>query len=143
MKFWHIWIAYLGLVYTMSDHFLCRITCVYTKPGNQHSDRISCPNNFTTSTIFVVFFTYLPSNQSTSFALKPSYHRSRFWERLVSDYDVYQRNKTVQIVPDPFSYHLLINADQSCTGIVGAERVGSIQSHINTTSIRYAQGSDT
>ena len=41
---------------------------VYTSPRRQSSDIISCQNNFITSTIF---FAYLPSNQSTSFALKP------------------------------------------------------------------------
>ena len=45
---------------------------VYTKPGKQPSDTISCQNNFITSTIFIVFFAYLPSNRSTSFALKLS-----------------------------------------------------------------------
>ena len=35
---------------------------VYTMLGKQPSDTISCQNNFTTSTTFVVFFTYLPSN---------------------------------------------------------------------------------
>ena len=49
---------------------------VYTKPGKQPSDTISCQNNFIMSTIFVVFFAYLPSNRSNSFALKPSYYQS-------------------------------------------------------------------
>ena len=34
---------------------------VYTKPRKQPSDTISCQNNFITSTIFVIFFAYLPS----------------------------------------------------------------------------------
>ena len=61
---------------------------VYTKPGKQPSDPISCQNYFITSTIFVVFFAYLPSNRSTSFALKPSYCQSEVLERFLSDYDV-------------------------------------------------------
>ena len=78
----------LGLVYTVSDYFSCRIAflnlvqktlpsmSVYTKPGKQPSDTISCQNNFIKSTIFVVFFAYLRRNRSTSFAIE-------------SDYDVY------------------------------------------------------
>ena len=81
---------------------------VYTKPGKQPSDTISCQNDFITSTIFIVFFACLPSNRSTSFAFKPSYYPSEVWERFVSDYDVYTWYKTVRVVPDPFSYHLLM-----------------------------------
>ena len=44
----------------------------------QSSDTISCENNFITSTIFVVFFAYLPRNRLTSFALKPSIIKARF-----------------------------------------------------------------
>ena len=33
-----------------------RSMSVYTKPGKQSSDTISCQNNFITFTIFVVFF---------------------------------------------------------------------------------------
>ena len=110
------------LVYTISDYFSCRIIflnpvqktlrsmSVYTKPGKQPSDTISCQNNFITSTIFAVFFAYLPINRSTSFALKPSCYQSEIWKRFVSDYDVFTWNKTVQIVPDPFSYHLLMRS---------------------------------
>ena len=39
----------------------------------------------------------------------------------------------VRIAPDPFLYHLLI---------VGAERIGFMQSRINTTTIRYEKGCD-
>ena len=59
------------------------------KSEKQPRDTISCQNNFITSNIFVVFFSYLPSNRSTSFALKPSYYQSEVWERFLSDYDVY------------------------------------------------------
>ena len=37
------------------------------------------------STVFVVFFAYLASNRSTSFALKPSYYQRGVWERFVLD----------------------------------------------------------
>ena len=40
-------------------------------------------------TIFVIFFAYLPSNRSTSFALKRSYYQSEVWVRFVSHYDAY------------------------------------------------------
>ena len=53
---------------------------VYTKPGKQPSDTISCQNNFIISTTFVVLFAYLPSNRSTSFALKASCYQSEVWE---------------------------------------------------------------
>ena len=66
-----------------------RSMSVYTEPGKQPSDTISCQNNFITSAIFIVFFPYLPSNRSTSFALRPSCYQSDVWERFVSDYDVY------------------------------------------------------
>ena len=66
-----------------------RSMSVYTKPEKQPSDTISCQDNFITSSIFVVFFAYLPSNRSTSFALKQSYYQSEVWERFVSDYDAY------------------------------------------------------
>ena len=62
---------------------------VYTKPGKQPGNTVSFQNNFITSTIFVVFFAYLPSNRSTSFALKRSYYQSEVWECFVSDYDAY------------------------------------------------------
>ena len=88
----------------MPDHSFS----VYTKPVKQPSDANSCQNNFITST--VVFLAYLPSNRSTSLALKPSYYQRDVWERFVSDHDVFTRNKTVQIVPDPFSYHLLMRS---------------------------------
>ena len=58
-------------------------------PGKHHSDTISCQSNFIMSTIFVVFFAYLLSNRSTSFALKPTYYQNEISERYVSDYDVY------------------------------------------------------
>ena len=83
---------------------------VYTKPGKQTSDIILCQNAFITSTIFIVFFACLPSNQSTSFTLKPSYYPSEVWEHFVSDYDVYAWYKTVRVVPAPFSYHLLMRS---------------------------------
>ena len=142
----------LGLVYTILDYLLCRFAflnplqkmhwnlSVYTQPGKQPSDTISCQNNFITSVIFVVFFAYLPSNRPTSFALKPSYYQSESWERFVLYYDVYTRNKTVQIVLNPFSYHLLIRRE--LYRIVGAERIGFMQSRVNTTPIRYEKGSD-
>ena len=110
------------LIYTISDYFSCRISflnpvqktlrsmSVYTKPGKQPSDTISCQNDFITSTIFIVFFACLPSNRSTSFALKPSYYPSEVWERFVSDYRVYTSYKTVRVLPDPFSYHLLMRS---------------------------------
>ena len=113
--------ALVGLVYTIADCFSCRIAflnryktrlgvfmSVYTKPGKWLSDTISCQNNFITYTIFVVFFAYLPSNRSNSFALKLSSYQREVWERFVSNHDVYSWHKTVQIVPDPFSYHLLM-----------------------------------
>ena len=75
----------------------------------QPCDTISCQNNFITSVIFVVFFAYVKQS-TTSFALKPSCYQSEVWERFVSDYDVYTLNKTVQVVPDPFSYHLLMRS---------------------------------
>ena len=37
---------------------------IYTKPGKQPNDTISCRKNFIMSAIFVVFFAYLPSSQS-------------------------------------------------------------------------------
>ena len=92
---------YLGLVYTISDYFSYQITflnpvkktlqsmSVYTKPGKQPSDTVSFQNNFITSTIFVVFFAYLPSNRSTSFALNPSYYQSKVWEHFLWDSYVY------------------------------------------------------
>ena len=83
---------------------------VYTNPGKHHSDTISCQSNFITSTIFVVFFAYLLSNRSTSFALKPTYYQNEVSERYISDYDVYTWNKTVQTVQDSFSYHVLIRS---------------------------------
>ena len=66
-----------------------RSMSVYTKPGKQPNDTISCQNNFITSAILGIFFSYLPSNQSTSFTLKPSCYQSEVWERFVSDCDVY------------------------------------------------------
>ena len=66
-----------------------RSMSVYMNPGKQPCDTVSCQTNFITSTIYVVFFAYLPRNRSTSFALKPSYHQSEILERFVSDYDVY------------------------------------------------------
>ena len=111
---------------------------VYTKPGKQPSGTISCQNNFITSTIFVVFLAYLPSNRSTSFALKPFCYQSKVWERFVTDYDAYTLSKTVRIVPDSFSYHLLMRSR-----VVPVERIGFIQSRINKTPIRYEKRSDT
>ena len=114
--------ALSGLVYTISDYFSWRIAFldpvqktlrsmnVYIKPGKQPSDTILCQNSFITSTIFVAFFAYLPSNQSISFAWKPSYYQSEVWERFVSDYEVHKRNKTIKIVPDPYSCHLLMQS---------------------------------
>ena len=55
----------------------------------QPSDTISCENNFITLGIFVACFAYLPSNGSTSFALKPSYYQREVWERFVSNNDVH------------------------------------------------------
>ena len=71
----------IGLLF-MPDRFpdsgtkTLRSMSVYTMPGKQPSDTISCQNNFITFTIFVVYFAYLPSNRSTSFALKPSCYQS-------------------------------------------------------------------
>ena len=50
---------------------------VCTKPGKHPSDTIWCQKNFITSDIFVVFFVYLPSNRSTSLALKVPYYQTR------------------------------------------------------------------
>ena len=79
----------IGLLF-MLDRFpefgtkTLRSMSVNTKPRKQPSDTISCQNNYITSTIFVVFFAYLLSNLSTSFALKPSYYQSEVWERFIS-----------------------------------------------------------
>ena len=62
---------------------------VYMRPVKQPSDTISCQNNFITSTIFVVFFAYLPRNRSIAFSFKPSYYLSEVWECFVLDYDAY------------------------------------------------------
>ena len=77
-----------GLVYTILAQNMLQSMSVYRKLGKQPSDAISYQNNFITSTIFVVFFAYLPSNRSTSFVLKPSYYLSEVWEHFISDYDV-------------------------------------------------------
>ena len=72
-----------------SDTKTLRSMSVYTKSGKLPIDTISCQNNFTMSTIFIVFFAYLLINRSTSFALKPSYYQCRIWECFVLDYNVY------------------------------------------------------
>ena len=120
--------CYLRPGYTISDYLSCRITFlnpvkkalrsmrVYTKPGKQFRDTILCQHDFITSTIFVVSFAYLSSSRTTSLTLKPSDYQSDIWGRFVSDYDVYTRNKTLRIVPDPFSYHLLMRS--SHTGLL-------------------------
>ena len=87
-----------------------RSMSVYTKPRKQRSDTISCQTNFIKSTIIVVFFACFPSNRFTLFALKLSYYQSKVCVRFVSDYNVYTSNKTVPIVLDPFSYHLLMRS---------------------------------
>ena len=59
--------------------------------GTENACEYEClygQNNFITSTIFVVFFAYLSSNTSTSFALKAILLSRRGWERFVTDYDV-------------------------------------------------------
>ena len=72
----------IGLL-SMPDRFpesgtkALRSTSVYTKPGKQLSDTISCQNNFLISTIFVAFFAYFSRNRSTS--LTPSYYQSEVW----------------------------------------------------------------
>ena len=69
----------IGLLFT-TDSFpesgtkTLRSMSVYKKRGKQPSDTISCENNLITSTIFVVFFAYLTSNWSISFALKSSHY---------------------------------------------------------------------
>ena len=61
-----------GLVYTMPDHF--------PESGTKNAPEYECLhdawNIFITLTIFVAYFAYLPSNRSTSFALKPSCYQS-------------------------------------------------------------------
>ena len=63
--------------------------CLHKAWKSAHCNTILCQNNFITSTIFGVFFAYLPSNRSASFALKPSYYQSEVWEHFLSDYDAY------------------------------------------------------
>ena len=77
---------YLGLVYTISDYFSCRIAFlnpvqktlqsmrVYKKPGKQPSDTISSTKGIFYSAIFIVFFASLPSN--TPLRKVPRYFQS-------------------------------------------------------------------
>ena len=92
---------------------------VYTKSGKQPSDTISCQNNFIMSTIFVVFFAYLPSKQSIKLICveaiilsKPGLGVFRIGLRCLH---VKQNgtDSTGSILVPP------ADAEQSCTGLLG------------------------
>ena len=110
-----------GLVYTISYYCLCRIVflnlvqkplrtmSVYTKPGKQSSETISCQNNFISSTVFVVSFAYLPSNRSISSHWSNPIIKARFGS-VSYRITMFTRVQMVQNVPDSFSYHLVMQS---------------------------------
>ena len=116
-------------IYFLFGLFSCRIAflnlapknlrrmSVYTKFRKQPSNSILLKSNSITSTIFVVFFAYLPSNRSTLSVLKSSYYESEVWEHFVLDYDVYNMK---QNGTDCTGSTFVPTADmeQSCTGLM-------------------------